>query len=137
MLREIVESTARIFVDKSTDRWGIDSDIRKFGERYGKLVAVFMTKANFKAMNDSERWCFEEGDLPDWVQQELKSGEKIVRYITRRSLISGMAPLIKIDTKKGVVYFLKDPDANLSSQDNEYWEFEKRPTKLEYMRVVK
>ena len=134
MIRKAISNSMgeKVYHDDTRIGWGIDSDIHKLGLRFGELVAVFITKQNWKDKRDSERWCFKEPDynIPEWVRKELKPNEMIVRYITRTSMASQEARIIKIDTKKGLVYFLKDYDV-------EEWEFEKKGLKVEYMRVSK
>ena len=46
-------------------------------------------------------------------RQNLKEGERIYRYFTRRSAFTGQVPLIKINIDKGLLYFLKDDEEGL------------------------
>ncbi len=42
---------------------------------------------------------------------ELRGGEQLFRYETPTTRIGGMMPLIKVNLKTGLVYFLQDLDA--------------------------
>lgn len=61
----------------------------------------------------------------------LKKGEKIYRYFTRRSAIGSSTPLIKINTEKGMLYFLKPDD-----EDLDVVEFETKGVPVRYLNLV-
>ena len=62
---------------------------------------------------------------------DVKSGEYLVRFITLTSAIGhGEAPLIKINPSKGLVWFLKDYEA-----DSEDLEFETKAQKIAFIRT--
>ena len=106
-----------------------DASIRKLGKVFGKEVGVFGFKDN------KERYIYlpeEEISKGAFDHLELKSGEYLVRFITLTSSIGhGQAPLIKINPSKGLVWFLKDYDA-----DNEDLEFETKSQKMSFIRTI-
>ena len=63
--------------------------------------------------------------------QKLKEGEKIYRYFTRRSAVSGIKPLIKINIDKGLLYFLKPDD-----EDLDLIEFETKGIPVRYLNII-
>lgn len=105
-----------------------DTSIRKLGKSFGKEVGVFGFKDN------KERYIYlpeEEISKGSFKHLDVKSGEYIVRFITLTSSIGhGQAPLIKINPSKGLVWFLKDYEA-----DNEDLEFETKPQKMSFIRT--
>jgi predicted ABC-type ATPase len=63
-------------------------------------------------------------------RQNLKEGERIYRYFTRRSAFTGQVPLIKINIDKGLLYFLKD-DEGL-----DLIEFETKGIPVRYLNII-
>lgn len=59
----------------------------------------------------------------------LKPGEQIFRYFTERSLIMGMKPMIKVNFKKGLVYFLEGKAEEIR--------FQTIGVPIRYLRIVK
>ena len=64
-------------------------------------------------------------------RQNLKEGERIYRYFTRRSAFTGQVPLIKINIDKGLLYFLKDDDEGL-----DLIEFETKGIPVRYLNII-
>ena len=106
-----------------------DASIRKLGKTFGKEVGVFGFKDN------KERYIYlpeEEIRKGAFKHLDVKSGEYIVRFITLTSAIGhGQAPLVKINPTKGLVWFLKDYEA-----DNEDLEFETKSQKMSFIRTI-
>lgn len=102
--------------------------IKKLGKAFGKEVGVFGFKDN------KERYMY----LPEdeiakgaFKYLDIKSGEYLVRFITETSAIGhGQAPLVKINPSKGLVWFLKDYEA-----DAEDLEFESKSQKVSFIRT--
>ena len=113
---------------KDYDWTEADASIRKLGKAFGKEVGVFGMKDN------KERYIYlpeEEISKGTFKHLDVKSGEYIVRFITFTSAIGhGKAPLIKINPSKGLVWFLKDYEA-----DTEDLEFETKSQKIAFIRT--
>ena len=138
MFKELfTESTERdsndVYFDKDKSRWGIESDIRKFGERYGKLIGVFVTAENARSGKFPERWCFSIDNEDMSKFPKPGSGYIICRYVTHSTLAGGMAPAIAINPKSGKIRYLNDYNGDTDYDD---WKWE-RPLKVQYMRYVK
>ena len=122
-----------IYIDKDTSRWGIDSKVRKFGEKFGELSAVFHTAMNWREGKMSERWCFDISKTEDLRQYRSPGSRyKIMRYVTLTSLSGQMAPLVAINPEKGKIRFLEDYEE--TSENYGKWG---KPLKVQYMRIVK
>ena len=78
-------------------------------------------------------YLYELDDYDEYVvlTQKLKEGEKIYRYFTRRSAVSGIKPLIKINIDKGLLYFLKPDDEGL-----DLIEFETKGIPVRYLNII-
>ena len=121
-----------VIQDKDLSRWGISNGVRKFGERYGELKAVFNTKYLSRQERYGEYWCFDISKNEDLRKfPKPGSGWEIMRYVTLRSLAGEMAPVVAINKGTGQIKFLKDYEAEL--EDSE-WD---RPLKVDYMRYIK
>lgn len=122
-----------IYWDKDMSRWGIESQIMKFGKRYGTLKGVFATAQNYRDGRYSERWLFEI----DTKYEDMKkfpspgSGYEIYRYVSLTTLAGEMAPVVAVNTSNGKIKFLEDYEAEL---EDSKWQ---RPQKVQYMRMVK
>ena len=62
---------------------------------------------------------------------KLKAGEKIFRYHTRTTRAGSMEPLIKVNTCKGLIYFLT-PEA----MEQDFLQFETRAHRPEYINLM-
>ena len=106
-----------------------DASIRKLGKAFGKEVGVFGMKDN------KERYIYTPDDEISkgaFKHLDVKSGEYLVRFITLTSSIGhGEAPLIKINPSKGLIWFLKDCEA-----DTEDLEFETKAQKIAFIRTI-
>lgn len=120
----------RIFRNESRTRWSTDREAIQIGHSFGDLIGLFETKENIKYGRAALYHLFE---IQDYEKKNLKEkpGEKICRYVTITSAVGGYAPLIKVNADKGLVYFLKDYEA-----DDEDLEFKTKATVLEYLRVT-
>jgi len=115
----------KILLDESNGNWGIDAEIKKFGEQFGELIAVFVTLGNVRDGKITERWCFADKNLS---QYDGGKGYQAVRYVTLSSLAGGIAPVCAISREKGKVKFLKNLHGESTSFD--------RPLQVKYMRVT-
>lgn len=72
-------------------------------------------------------------DYDKWITRNigLKEGEKIFRYFTRKSAISGSIPFIKINIDKGLLYYLKPDDEGL-----DLIEFETKGIPARYLNII-
>ena len=64
-------------------------------------------------------------------RQNLKEGERIYRYFTRRSAFTGQVPLIKINIDKGLLYFFKEDEEGL-----DLIEFETKGIPVRYLNII-
>ena len=127
--REFLNEGTSIFTGLKDFDWSeADTSIRKLGKAFGKEVGVFGFKDN------KERYIYlpeDEISKGAFRHLDVKSGEYIVRFITLTSAIgNGQAPLIKINPSKGLVWFLKDYEA-----DAEDMEFETKSQKMSFIRT--
>jgi len=78
-------------------------------------------------------YLYELDDYDEYVtgRENLKEGERIYRYFTRRSAITGQVPLIKINIDKGLLYFLKPDDEGL-----DLIEFETKGIPVRYLNII-
>jgi predicted ABC-type ATPase len=78
-------------------------------------------------------YLYELDEYDDYLvrRQNLKEGEIIYRYFTRRSAFTGQVPLIKINIDKGLLYFLKDDDEGL-----DLIEFETKGIPVRYLNII-
>jgi hypothetical protein len=122
-----------VYWDPNISRWGIETDIFRFGSRYGDLFAVFVTKEDVRNKRAAERWCFDLSNSGEYkysnVWENPGSGYIVCRYVTRTTLAGAMAPLIAINPKQGKVKFV-----NSDVLDGDPYEWHK-PQKVAYMRV--
>lgn len=78
------------------------------------------------------------GELNDWEKSELKkdnvklkSGEYVFRYATLTTMAGGISPFVKINFKKGLIYYLTDE----SSESGEEIVFETKGVKATYINL--
>jgi len=78
--------------------------------------------------------------LDEWDQNEysieiesLKEDERIFRYENDTTRISGMRPLVKVNIKRGLVYFLTEESFN---GDVDRAEFRSRGMKVEWLHII-
>ena len=83
---------------------------------------------NPKTWSTVDGYLYQTNDANDI---KLKPGEEIFRYQSRNTLF-GSKPLIKVDKRRGLVYFLK-PNAELDDKI----EFESKGIPVKYMRFIK
>jgi len=83
--------------------------------------------------SSGDGYLYELDDYDDYLvrKENLKEGEKIYRYFTRRSAITGQVPLIKINIDKGLLYFLKPDDEGL-----DLIEFETKGIPVRYLNII-
>ena len=117
-----------LYVDKDNSTWGIEAEksVNKAQKNGNMLVAVAGVRKpklimwDFLSLNDFDK---------DWVKDtKIKAGEHILRLATK---LGFETPLVKLNTQKGLVYFLTD-----KAKEEDIVEFEKKGTKLSYLRVV-
>ena len=127
--REYLNEAANIITGLNHLDWAeSEPEIKKLGKVFGKEVGVFNFKDNkYRYMYLPE----DEISKGAFKHLELKSGEYIVRFVTLTSAIGhGQAPLIKINPSKGLVWFLKDYEADI-----EDLEFETKSQKVTSIRT--
>ena len=131
MFKEFFVESNNVFYDDDYASYGIDTDIFRFGSRYGELSGVVVTKENARQGKIAERWLFKPKDENLDKKYPAPSGYEVFRYVTRTTLSGGMAPVIAVNPSKGTVIFPKDYDADL--EDFEWG----RPLKVQYLRLIK
>lgn len=72
-------------------------------------------------------------DKKELKGMKLKSGEKIYRYVTDTTRITGLMPYIKVNINKGLAYSLTQAS---SSGEIDETEFETRGQKLQFSRMI-
>ncbi|MFY8161509.1 MAG: JAB domain-containing protein [Candidatus Kapaibacteriota bacterium] len=86
-----------------------------------------------KGRNDDAYIYFLDEFDRDFVKNiEIKPNERIYRYITRRSAIGGMIPLVKINIENGLVYY-----PILSEDEETIIGFDRKGQQTEYLNLVK
>lgn len=61
----------------------------------------------------------------------LKKNEAIFRYTTYTTQVGDMAPLIKINLEKGLIYFLTD-----KAKEEDKIQFESKGTSVDYLTII-
>ena len=88
---------------------------------------------NFKVKVGKIEWSGILIQLNTWDLEhlpcKLKEDEIMLRYYTDTTLISRQKPLVKINIKKGLIYFLK-PEAESA-------DFETKGCKLDYLNLMR
>jgi len=85
----------------------------KYYSESGNFVGNFGWKTPQNKLADGYLYTPDE-DLVKNIK--LKQGEKIFIYFNYTTAIGGMAPLIKINIEKGLLYFLKSEDSEVDSE---------------------
>lgn len=63
--------------------------------------------------------------------KSLKANEHLFRYTTKTTEVGDMAPLIKINIEKGLIYFLTD-----DAKENDKVQFETKGIKVQYLTLT-
>jgi len=133
--REIAESDNRIYRNEDGKNWSIaDTSISKKIRQVGyKQIGIGLLKTFEKKGQDSE-YVFVDllsNEKDKAKEVELKPGERLVRYMSRTTLISDMVILCILNADKGYMKYMEntedDPDL-----ENAKWS---RPQKFAYLRV--
>ena len=133
--REIAESDNRIYRNEDGKNWSIaDTSISKKIRQVGyKQLGVGLLKTFEKKGQDSE-YVFVDllSNEKDKVKEaELKSGERLVRYMSRVTLISDMVPMCILNADKGYMKYMENIDDDPDIEDAKW----SRPQKFAYLRV--
>jgi len=111
--------------DKYNTTWG------RMGQRDGHdAVGSFDIKSNGKTW-DGYLYNLDAFDKEYYAHLPLKDGEKLYRYRSRTTDIAGHFTVIKVNIKKGLVYFLVDSSAD----DDKNLVFETKGVKPVYMNL--
>lgn len=103
-----------------------EQGIKRIGNAFGKNVGIFTLKDNkFRYMFSIE----DELSKGAWKHIKLKQGEYLVRTVTYNSAAGDLAPIVKINPSKGLVWFLEDYN------DDDQPEFETKSEKITSMRT--
>jgi hypothetical protein len=87
--------------------------------------------------NGRKRWWYgtlyplSDFDREYWANVKLKSDERLFRYESPSTRITGMKPVVKINIERGIIYFLKD----INSNDDKNLDFETKGTKLKLLQL--
>lgn len=116
-------------ITRKTDNWCSPvEEIKNYVDTVGgTILGVFGFDDN------KERFIYDlwENERNSYGYIKLKENEVIVRYLTYTTVVGGIAPLIKINLKNGLVYHVKDYE----SEEVEV-EFETRGKKVTYLRTI-
>jgi hypothetical protein len=108
-------------------------DSEKYNTSWGRLgdaIGEFDIK-------DSNKWWFgtlyelDDFDRKYWSGVKLKPDEMLFRYETYTTKVTNIRPVVKIKIDKGIIYFLKDLDAD----DDKNLVFETRGVKLKFLQL--
>ena len=117
-LSSLISEASKVFWDDKKDaKWWHHAPSTS-------VVGVF----NPKTWSTVDGYLYQTNDANDI---KLKPGEEIFRYQSRNTLF-GSKPLIKVDKRRGLVYFLK-PNSELDDKI----EFESKGIPVKYMRFIK
>ena len=117
-LSSLISEASKVFWDDKKDaKWWHHAPSTS-------VVGVF----NPKTWSTVDGYLYQTNDANDI---KLKPGEEIFRYQSRNTLF-GSKPLIKVDKRRGLVYFLK-PNTELDDKI----EFESKGIPVKYMRFIK
>lgn len=89
------------------------SYLNKYREENNEEICIgeFATK-EAKGRGDFRLYTLNSFDENYYKHIYLKQGERLYRYETYTTSISGMRPIIKVNIEKGLVYYLQDMDAD-------------------------
>ena len=132
MFKEMFTESSRIY-RKDKKPWAYDNDIARYIRQKGlKEIAIGITKSLWKSGRDSEMVFVDlysnEKNKENMV--DLKSGERVCRYVSRTTAAGDMAPLCILNADKGYVKFMEnDAEQPLDI----IWS---KPQKFEYLRTT-
>ena len=130
----INESNDRIFRNEDGSKWGIiDTSVsRKINQGGYEQIGVGLLKTFEKKGQDSE-YAFVIGTevQGEEKQANLKKGERLVRYMSRVTLISDMVPMCILNADKGYMKYMENIDDDPDIEDAKW----SRPQKFAYLRV--
>jgi hypothetical protein len=117
--------------DDDTSSWS-DQDLIRYGKSKGYTATSIVStkKLGAKSLVLFELRAFDKTMLN---KTKIKEGEKIYRYISHATLIGKMMPFIKMNRKKGLLYFLTDDS---SKENYEIVSFEAKGEKMTYARFA-
>lgn len=122
---ELNEATKTVEVQDEDDFISRNVSYQKYGD---KVIGVFNPKTANR-LNDYSLLRYTGGpSLLDGVK--IKDGEFIARFTTPNHDIAGSEPLIKVNYKKGLVYFLSD-----DAEAEDTVEFETKGVPVTYMKL--
>jgi len=131
----INESNDRIFRNEDGSNWGIiDTSVsRKINQGGYEQIGVGLLKTFEKKGQDSE-YAFVDllsNEKDKAKEAELKSGERLVRYMSRTTIISDMVILCILNADKGYMKYMENIDDDPDIEDAKW----SRPQKFAYLRV--
>lgn len=98
----------------------------------GKIVGVVDWKARFARADVAYLAEIDAFDKRELAGVNVKPGEYVFRYATEDTAIAQMAPYIKINIKRGLMYFLTEES---SSGEVDYAKFESRGVKVAFLKL--
>jgi hypothetical protein len=133
--REIAESDNRIYRNEDGKNWSIaDTSISKKIRQVGyKQIGIGLLKTFEKKGQDSE-YVFVDllsNEKDKAKEVELKPGERLVRYMSRTTLISDMVILCILNADKGYMKYMENIEDDPDLADAKW----SRPQKFAYLRV--
>jgi len=134
MFKEILTEN-RIYRNEDGKKWGIiDTTVTNYANKLGlNQIGVGLLKKFAKKGQASEMafYYLQSNEKDKEKEADLKSGERLCRYMTERSVISGEIPICILNADKGYMKFLDNIDEDPEPEDYEW----SKPYKFEYLRV--
>lgn len=130
-MKQLKSFMGEAFLNKRTPVDKLWQDMNSYAASKGYKVFAGGTGFNDARMDLSLYYPI--GDDPyvkDAMEKKLKSGEVLFRYANPRVKAGGVMPLVKINIKKGLIYYNK-PEAS----DEDILDWETRGQKLRYINL--
>ena len=131
----LTEKNDRIYRNEDGSKWSIaDTSVsRKIKQGGYNQIGVGLLKTFEKKGQDSE-YVFVElqsNEKDKEKEVDLKPGERLVRYMSRTTLISDMVILCILNADKGYMKYMENIDDDPDLEDAKW----SRPQKFAYLRV--
>jgi hypothetical protein len=134
MFKEILTEN-RIYRNEDGKNWGIiDTTVTNYANKLGlKQIGVGLLKQFAKKGQASEMTFYDllSNEKYKTKEVDLKSGERLCRYMTEKSVVNGEFPICILNADKGYMKFLENIDKDPEPEDYKW----SKPFKFEYLRV--
>jgi len=134
----ITEAKPKIFRNEQTTKWMPDPDALKYGKQVGlTMIGIGELEKIVKEGRDNAFVFFylfknERNKGLEFKKDNKNTSEILVRYVTRNTAASGMAPLCILNPDKGYMRFIENIDEDPELEDAEW----SKPQKFNYLRTT-